>query len=246
MITFALIMKRICYILLLLVSFPVISMAHGYWMDIKGSGKVNQPVLIQVCFGEIDEYSVRHRETGPELALTGDFRITVINEKGQHIAIQIHQKTDCWEGTFIPREKGIYQILGINDELPVVDRSKTGGKNVRPIDYLCAVYHVEKPGSVSKPVQLLDMVTYPKGKLIIGKAFNNGVPVANDTKIRVFNPENWEKSLITNEQGEFAFMPAMKGLYILRQDWVVPVSGTYKGLSYTSIRHRCNYCLLID
>ncbi|MGY0035223.1 hypothetical protein [Pedobacter sp. NJ-S-72] len=41
-------------------------------------------------------------------------------------------------------------------------------------------------------------------------------------------------------------MPTMKGLYIIRQDFTVPVAGTFKGLPYTSIRHRCNYCLLVD
>ncbi|MBB5637214.1 hypothetical protein HDF26_004447 [Pedobacter cryoconitis] len=239
-------MKRNIYLLLLLVSLPFISQAHGYWFDIKGSGKANQPVQIQICFGEIDEYNIRHRETGPELIQLGDFKITVIDAHGKKTSIQIHPKADCWEGTFIPKEKGVYQILGINETLPVVDRSKTGGKNVRPIDYLCAAYQVEQSGYISGPVQFLDIVTSKREKLVVVKAFNNGHPASSTTKLRVFNPENWEKSLEIDEHGEAVFMPAMKGLYIIREDFTVPVTGTYQGLPYTSIRHRCNYSLLVN
>jgi len=94
----------------------------------------------------------------------------------------------------INRKKGVYQILGINDTHPVVDRSKTGGKNVLPIDYLCAAYHVEDTGVVLKPVQCLDLIIARKNKLVLVKAFNNGVKAADGTKIRVFNPENWRKN----------------------------------------------------
>ncbi|MGY0035224.1 hypothetical protein [Pedobacter sp. NJ-S-72] len=181
-------MRRTVYLLLLFVGFPLISLAHGYWFDIKGSGKVNQPVKIQICFGEIDEYSVRHRETGSDLSQLGEFKITVIDEKGKSTIVQIHPKADCWEGTFIPKEKGIYQILGINESLPVVDRSKTGGKNVRPIDYLCAAYRVEHTGYVSKPVQFLDIVTATREKLIVVKAFNNNNPGKQFYKTTCFQP----------------------------------------------------------
>ncbi|QNK64659.1 hypothetical protein H7F33_09355 [Pedobacter sp. PAMC26386] len=239
-------MKRNIYLLLLLAFLPLLSQAHGYWLDIIGSGKVNQPVQIQICFGEIDVYSIRHRETGSELSQLGDFKITIIDERGKITNVQIQPKTDCWEGTFVPKEKGTYQILGINESLPVVDRSKTGGKNVRPIDYLCAAYNVEHTGYISKPVQFLDILTATRDKLIIVKAFNNGNPVNNHTKLRVFNPENWEKSLDTDEHGEAAFMPSMKGLYIIRQDYTVSKADTYKGIPYTSVRYRCNYCLLVN
>lgn len=234
------------YILLLLISAPLISHASGYWLDIKGSGKLNEPVKIQVCYGVIDEFSIRHRETGFELNLAGEFKINIVDEKGERTDVVIRPKADCWEGTFIPHEKGVYQILGLNNTHPVVDRSKTGGKNVLPIDYLCASYAVESKGSVSKPVQFLDIIAGQKGKMVTLKIFNNGAPASNTTKLRVFNPENWEKELLVDEHGETFFMPTMKGLYVIRQDWVDPVPGSYKGTSYTSIRHRCNYCLLVQ
>ena len=221
------------------------SHAHGYWFDIKGSGKVNQPIKIQVCFGEIDDYNIRHREKGSELALIGTFKVFIIDEKGVRTDITIKQLSDCWEGTFTPKTKGVYQILAINEELPVVDRSSTGGKNVRPIDYLCAAYKVESNNAVQQPFQVLDILTAKNGKLITIKAYKDKKLVERSTKLRIFNPDNWEKSPEIHENGEAVFMPTMKGLYIIRQDWTDNTSGQYKGVSYSGIRHRCNYCLLV-
>ena len=234
---------RAIYIFLLLLSFPLLSKASGYWLDIKGAGIKGEPVQIQVCYGVVDEYSIRHRVTGNELSLAGDFKISVVDEKGHVSPVVIHLKADCWEGSFTPAATGVYQILGINDTHPVVDRSKTGGKNILPIDYLCAAYQVETTASVAKPVQFLDMITIVKDKLVTVKVFNHLAAAGSDTKLRVFNPENWEKELPVDEKGEAFFMTTMKGLYVIRQDWADPKPGTYKGVPYTSIRYRCNYCL---
>jgi hypothetical protein len=38
----------------------------------------------------------------------------------------------------------------------------------------------------------------------------------------------------------------MPGLYIIREDWEDPSSGTYNGVAYSAIRHRCNYCLQVS
>jgi hypothetical protein len=232
-------------ILAILISLPVISLAHGYWLDITGTGKVDDPVRIQICFGEIDDFSVRHREAGAELAYTGGFKLFVIDDKGERINLPISPKEDCWEATFIPHKKGTYQILAINEELPVVDRAASGGQNVRPIEYLCAAYQVESNEWVQKPRQFLDILVASKDKLTLVKAFKNNAPAAVNTKLRVFNPENWEKMLTANEQGEAVFMTTQKGLYIIRQDWNDAKPGTWQGKSYVSVRYRCNYSLWI-
>ncbi|MBB6127381.1 hypothetical protein [Mucilaginibacter lappiensis] len=236
-------MKQIIFLFLFFLPFT--GEASAYWLEVKGSGKLNEPVQIQVCYGHIDEFSIRHRDTGNELELTGNFKIGVLDQEGKIIQVPILRKADCWEGNFIPVHEGTYRILGINDSHPVVDRSKSGGKNVRPIDYLCAAYQVGGGGAVSKPAQLLDIVVTRKGDLINVQAFNNGHFAENQTKLRVFNPENWEKELVTNDRGEAFFKTTMPGLYIIREDLDDPTSGNYKGVAYTSIRYRCNYCLLI-
>ncbi|OKS88491.1 hypothetical protein [Mucilaginibacter polytrichastri] len=243
--TFAAMRTAIIFNLFLLFCMPLTGKAAAYWMDVKGSGKLNHTVKVEVCYGNIDEYSIRHRDTGKELKLTGDFKFMLISPGGQKVPLAITQQADCWAGEFTPTEKGTYRILGINDSHPVVDRSKTGGINVRPIDYLAATYDVETITPLTIPIQFLDIVTSREGKTIHIKAFNNGKPAAKGTKLRVFNPENWEKELTVDEKGEAFFNITMPGPYIIREDWDDAVTGTYKALSYTSVRHRCNYCLPI-
>lgn len=238
--------REIVYFILLLLILPAISRASSYWMHVKGNGKVNQPVLISIYYGNITEDGQRKPETGEELGLTGDFRISVVDGEGNRTPVNISLKAEGWEGSFTPKKKGIYQIIGINDTHPVVDRSKVKGRNVLPVDYLSASYAVETDISASKPLQLLDILAVKNGNQITVKAFNNGMKAEKSTKLRVFNPENWEKELLVDEKGTASFKATMKGLYIIREDWEDPRAGNYKGVSYVAVRHRCNYFLLIE
>lgn len=219
-------------------------MASAYWIDVKGSGRANEPVNIELCYGSMDEYGVRHRDTGKELQLAGDFKMRIVDFKGNEHELKLTLQKDSWLTVFIPKSEGQYRISGINDKHPVVDRSASGGENVLPVDYIAAVYNVGDSKAIAiNPIQKLDLVTiFENGKITV-KAFFDGKPSKSGTKLRVFNPENWEKELILNKDGEAILYPTMKGLYIIRQDWVEPVSGTYMNVNYTSKRHRCNYFL---
>ncbi|MBW1654631.1 hypothetical protein [Flavobacterium quisquiliarum] len=220
-------------------------MASAYWIDVKGSNKINTPVTIELCYGSMDEYGIRHRDTGKELKLAGDFLIYILKPDGTKQNLNLTLQKDCWSTSFSPKSEGQYRIIGINDKHPVVDRSASGGENVLPIDYITAAYIIGN-GIVSDnvPVQKLDLISlFENGKVTV-KAFLDGKPSKAGTKLRVFNPENWEKELLLNKEGEAVFYPTMKGLYIIRQDWTEPVSGNYKDAKYSSKRHRCNYYFL--
>ncbi|MFB9080677.1 hypothetical protein ACFFLS_21295 [Flavobacterium procerum] len=220
-------------------------MASAYWIDVKGSNKINAPVTIELCYGSMDEYGVRHRDIGKELKLAGDFLIYILNPDGTKQNLNLTLQKDCWSASFTPKSEGQYRIIGINDKHPVIDRSASGGENVLPIDYIAAAYSIGN-GIVSDnvPVQKLDLISiFENGKVTV-KAFLDGKPSKAGTKLRIFNPENWEKELVLNKEGEAVFYPTMKGLYIIRQDWIEPISGNYKEVKYTSKRHHCNYYLL--
>ncbi|WCT10401.1 hypothetical protein [Mucilaginibacter jinjuensis] len=232
--------------LLMFTMFSLNASASAYWLEVSGSGKVNEAVTIQVCYGSIDDYGVRQRDTGKELKLTGDFKFFVTLSDGNREEIQLHPKKDCWEGSFLPRANGIYHIAGINDKHPVVDRSKSGGINEKPVDYLCADYTVGNGTLLDKPTQQLDIITHYEGRKVIIKTYNNGSPAASGTKLRVFNPDNWEKELTLDEHGEATFVPTIKGLYIIRQDWIDKTAGTYLGTAFADTRYRCNYCLKFE
>jgi hypothetical protein len=220
--------------------------ASAYWLEVSGSGKINEAVTIQVCYGSIDDFGVRKRDMGKELKLSGDFKFFVTLAYGKQEEIKLQLKKDCWEGIFVPKANGIYHFAGINDKHPVVDRSKSGGINEKPVDYLCADYTVGNGTPLNKPSQQLDIITRYEGRKVIIKAYNNGSPAASGTKLRVFNPDNWEKELTLDEHGEATFAPTIKGLYIIRQDWIDKIAGTYMGTTFADTRYRCNYCLKFE
>ena len=87
-----------CIFLLAGFLLPLLTMAHGYWFEVKGSGKVNEPVKVQICFGEIDENGVRIREQGDRIAQIAGFKVFVVNSKGQQTEIVLHRSADRWEG----------------------------------------------------------------------------------------------------------------------------------------------------
>lgn len=221
------------------------SFASAYWIDVKGSGKINEPVTIELCYGSMDEYGVRHRDTSKELQLAGDFQLSIVDSQGKKQELQLTLQKDSWLATFTPKQEGQYRIIGLNDKHPVVDRSANGGENILPIDYISAVYNVGHAIKTDlKSLQTLDLILVNQGDKIVVKAFAQDKPSKQGTKLRVFNPENWEKELTLDKNGEAVFYPTMKGLYIIRQDWVESNPGTYKEVKYTSKRHRCNYFLL--
>ncbi|WP_025145932.1 hypothetical protein [Pedobacter jeongneungensis] len=237
---------RPIFILLSFIFIPFFSYSSAYWMEITGSGKASEKVTVQLIYGNIDDFGIRHRQTGKELQLAGEFSLSLIDPAGKKTELQISQKADCWETSFTPKDKGAYRILGINNTHPVVDRSAIGGENVLPVDYLCSQYVVGVEQGQLKPMQFLDLTTSKEGKAIKVKAFQNKLPAKTKTKLRVFNPENWEKELMLDDRGTAVFSPTMKGMYIIRLDWIDPKGGSYKGIAYSGIRYRCNYCLFIE
>lgn len=235
-------------VLLLLVFVLGISktFAAAYWLDVDGPGKLNKPVTIKLYYGSMNDRGVRQPDTGKELQLTGDFKLSIIDADGVKTDLTLTLTANCWQASYTPHKKGTYRIIGVNDKHPVVDRSASGGENVLPVDYVCAIYMVETTVNANfTPLQTLDIVTGQRGDAILVKAFNQNKPAAKGEKLRVFNPENWEKELTLDEHGEAVFYPTMKGLYIIRQDWFEPKAGELKGVPFKRIRHRCNYYLMV-
>lgn len=214
------------------VMLPLLSIAHGYWLEIEGSGKVGEPVTVRVCFGEIDDYNVRRKESDP-----AEFVLMVFaHGYGCRESLHFEKKVNCWEASFTPKEEGSYRFLAYHKGTQVVE-----GKKIMPVDYLCSVYQVGPRVEGYNPPTDLNIHVEKEGKLMRVFATNKQQPVPAGTKIRIFNPDNWEKNLTTDDKGTVVFYPERDGLYIIRYDYMEPATGTLEGEPYTTIRHRCNY-----
>lgn len=234
------------YLFVLFIILPFFSKASAYWMEINGSGKVGEAVTIQLIYGNIDESGIRHRQTGKELTLAGEFQFSLVEPSGKRTPLKMQLKADCWEATFNPQTKGTYAILGLNNSHPVVDRSKTGGENILPIDYLCSRYVAGMESAIQQPLAKLDIIVTKSEKGVLLRVFKDQQKIKQGTKLRVFNPDNWEKELVVDADGTASFFPKLPGMYVIRVDDVEEKAGIYKELAYKSIRSRCNYCLFVE
>lgn len=226
--------------------FPQLAKASAYWMEIHGSGKIKDPVTIQMCYGFIDDLSERHRTTGAEFQEIKNFSFFILNDIGEKVKIELQPKEDHWEASFTPNKEGTYRILGINYQQPVLVRSKNQHENVRPIDFMCGIYQIGTRTENITPAQFMDISVQEKNGIYTIFPYRNMKPVEKGTMLRIFNPENWEKNIPVDENHKAVFKPTMPGLYVIRQDWHDTTPGTFQGIPYGKIRYRNNFCLWIN
>jgi len=223
------------------------SQASAFWLELSKPTDNSNTVKVQVIYGYIDDLSIRHRTNGKEYEAIKDFEFKIRSNTGLELTMPLTKKEDCWEGTFSADANTYYQIIGINQHLPVIVRNeKDSIKNIRSIEYLYAEY-----GRSFLKQELPPLTDRPYIALIQSRSYFQvlpyiyGEPVTNGSTVRIFNPENWEKNILLDPTGKTIFQPTQKGLYIVRLDWYEDKSGSDRGIPFNRIRHRCNYCLTI-
>lgn len=229
-------MKKVIGILVGIV-MPLLSVAHGYWLEIEGSGKIGDTVRVKVYFGEIDDNKVRHRE-----ADTARFTMVVSGPSEWDLqSLELQQKDNYWEAAFIPQVAGAYHVYAFHTTLPVVDRSAIGGKNVKPQEFLCAAYQAGIARDMEQLTPWPSIRVKNEGKQVRITTINKKKPMPAGTKIRIFHPDNADEYLTTDDKGTAVFTPEKEGLYIIRYDYVETTPGTYQGVPYVEVRNRCNF-----
>lgn len=221
---------------------PFLAQAHGYWIELKGSGKTNEPVQVQVFFGE---YAHGKRERGATLDKMADIKITVVGPDGEKTTVATTQTNTHWEGSFTPQKVGYYQVLGVNDTRDVQDWTKRNMGIVRPVQFLRADYVVGEAADRTVSPQQLDVVARAEGNTVGLRALRDGKGLANSS-VNVVNPEGWERRCQTNEQGRTSFAANQKGIYIVELEWIDKTPGTFNGKPYEQTRYRCDMTQVVQ
>lgn len=233
---------KLC-LLLTIICLPFLSRAHGYWLETQGSGKIGEPVKILMFYGE---YAEAIREKGNKLDKMTELKVSVIDALGKQSAINMVQKETHWEGTFTPTTNGNYQILAINDTREVQDFTKHNLGITRPVQFMRTTYQVGKASATNaKNLQFLDVTANQENGKITLSAFKDKQALAK-TKLTIINPQTWEKTKFTNENGQTTFTPTGKGLYLVELEWIDTNSGTFKGKDYQTIRYKSEMTFVID
>jgi hypothetical protein len=234
-------MKKL-FFLFLLISIPFLSEAHGYWLEVEGSGKIAQLAKILIYFGEFEN---QKRETGSLLDKMAEIKIYVIDTDGNKKEISMSQTDTHWEGIFTPTKEGLYQILGINDTREVQDWRKHSLGIVRPVQYLRTTYSVGNSTNNQKSEAELDALVTQSGDNIMVTAWKNKEAFAK-AKIRVINPEGWAKDKVTNDNGKTQLKSNRKGLYLIELEYIDKNPGNFKGKDYETVRYRCETTVKIN
>lgn len=224
--------------LIIAILLPFSTMAHGYWIELQGSHKVNEPVTIRLYFGE---YSIGERLSDNFLDRMKDIKVYV-QYNGTKEAVTMTQQKDYWEGSYTPQKEGSYEIIGINDERDVQDWTQHGLGIVRPIQYLKTIYQAGTQQSDLKASSYLDVVVSGKGNSYSIKLYKNNQANAS-AKIIVTHPGGAETSLETDKEGNAVFTASKPGLYLIGAEWIDPVPGKFKGKEYKTVRHKLDYSL---
>ncbi|MDZ7933551.1 MAG: DUF4198 domain-containing protein [Emticicia sp.] len=230
-------------IITVLIFLPFLSIAHGYWLETKGSGKVGEPVKVLLYYGE---YASEIREKGNKLDKMADILVSVIDPKGEKMAIKMTQTETHWEGDFTPTEEGNYQIIGVNDTREVQDWHKHKLGITRPVQFVRTNYLAGNAEfSSSKSTQFLDLIANKQGEFIAFTAFKDNVPLTK-TSIKIINPHSWEKTKISNERGKITFLPTVKGMYLVEVEWIDKTPGVFKGKPYETIRYKSETSVFVN
>lgn len=236
------IVKKVFYLLFFLL-LSNLAYADGYWLELEGSGKKGDPLMIKIRYGGVNEDKTRYIKSGSDLDKMKDFVLTVINPNGEKSQISIQQKNDFWIGSYIPKNDGTYYIFAINDRLPVVEREDQK-QNIKPTQYLQTVYVIGKKKEQKTPMPYLNLDIHVSDKTAKISAFIDGKPVEKGTLLRVFLPNNQDLKLSTDDKGTATIPLLLNGQYLVRLDKTINSEGAVDGKKYFAERHRCDYSLI--
>ncbi len=234
-------MKKINLIIAIIL-LPLLSMAHGYWLEVVGSGKVNEVAKIQIFYGEFEN---QRRETGKLLDKMSEIKIYVLDANGNKLEVAMTQTNTHWEGIFTPETDGLFQIIGINDTREVQDFTKHNLGIVRPVQYLRTIYQVGEGSGEQIALNPMDVLLKQSGENLLLSVSKDNRAFAK-IKVKIINPEGWMKEKITNENGKTQTKINMKGLYLIELEYIDKTAGSFKGKDYQTVRYRCETTLKVQ
>jgi len=238
-------MKKYLSLFYMLFLIQYTCFADGYWLELHGSGNRGDTLFIKIRYGGVDEQKNRYINNGAALDKMKDYQLLVIDPRGRQHNIPLKQAYDHWAGYYVPLANGSFQVFAVNNSLPVVER-EDNQQNIKPVQYLCAAYAVGNGRKGKSPASYLYLEASVKNDTAWVAPFIDGKPVVAGTPLRVFLPDNHDKKIIVTSKGIAGLPLSSKGIYLIRLDEMSRKEGTYKGKKYYTIRHRCDYTLVVE
>lgn len=230
-------MKKPLYILSLLLLLPLLTQAHSYWLELKGSGKVGEPMTVQCYFGELENGL---REKADKLGGIKAFTASVVLPNGTTQPLTLSPVENCYQAQFVPEQAGTYQVLLVNDTRAVQDWTKHNLGIVRPREYLRAICQVGDGPLSAKPVFYLDAT--PQSKPAVSRPTTllitkGGAAYAN-APVKLTTPDGKQSKLTADANGLLTLTPSVAGQYVVDIDFMDKTPGKYGEKDYQAIRNK--------
>jgi uncharacterized GH25 family protein len=216
--------------------------AHNTYLQVRGSGKVNDKVEVQLFLAE---YGKEAPEKGVKIDRLKAIKVYVIDATGSKTEIVMTQTETHWQGFFEAKTTGAYQVIGVNDQSEVRDMSKKHLGFGRSVLYLKATYTVKTTLGQEQVIHPLDLTAQKQNTSYMLTAFKDKIQQA-DLNITIINPEGWEQTIETNEIGQAAFTPNKKGLYLVNLEWIDNTKGNFKDKAYENTISKTVLSLIVE
>lgn len=232
---------------LLLMILP--ASAHYLWVESAAMGRVGKAQSVKVFFGEYT-YGVVEDPNGEHFPAVANFKVWAISPSGKMQKIETAKAVNCYEGSFVPNEKGTYTLVLDNNEIEVIDYTK--------YDFGIFKTHYHSTARVEVGNEVISSAedTNPDGLAIVD--LSSTVPSqgrevilqvlykgesAKDLELSVYVKDMWSKKLKTDETGQVKFALPWDTKYTVEVTMKEEVPGTFKGKAYEFIWHCATYCI---
>ena len=235
-------MKKI--IIALLCLCPLLTEAHSYWLELKGSGKVGEPVTVQCYFGELENGL---REKADKLAGIKAFTASVLLPDGSIQPLTLSPAENCYQAQFTPSQAGTYQVLLVNDTRAVQDWTSHKLGIVRPREYLRAICQVGEGSLFAKPVHYLDVTPetgFALGKPATLRVTKDGAAYAN-APLKLTTPDGKQIKQTADANGRLTLTPTGAGQYVVDVDFMDKTPGQYQDKNYQAVRNKIALTLVL-
>lgn len=237
-------MKKIIASLLFLF-LPLLTQAHSYWLELKGSGKVGELMTVQCYFGELENGL---REKADKLGGIKSFTASVLLPDGTTQPLTLAPAENCYQAQFTPGQAGTYQVLLVNDTRAVQDWTSHKMGIVRPREYLRAVCQVGGGSLSAKPVYYLDVT--PQTGLAAGQpatllVTKDGAAYAN-APLKLTTPDGKQTKQTADANGRLTLTPTGAGQYVVDVDFMDKTPGQYQGKDYQAVRNKTALTIAVN
>ncbi|ALJ05804.1 hypothetical protein APS56_12000 [Pseudalgibacter alginicilyticus] len=215
-----------------------VALAHGYWVETKRNGKINQPQEVKVYFSEPND--TPEPTNGEEWAMVKDFTLYVISPSGIKTALTTTIKPDYYGASFTPKELGNYFVILESTDLAVMEPGKKHA--FIPIFYATSLVEVGEVDAKEKPINVLDYVPMgvyaqiKKGRK--GESLNYTFKNKENTKFMttIITP-NGQRLQVNGTPESFNISDFEKGTYTTQMMIIEKTNGSKNGEVYNTVYH---------